>query len=203
MDIRPRNLSKETYEPQNFRDIAGTPLGRALWEYLIKPESQIMMLTAAFLGRASVEPVAPHLLYEFGDQLSEARIKQFIGHMVKQIMVALGYEVDRLGLRITRDSLFTSGARYRPRKEFNDRSIDVAGEQRQSWAVTTGGSPFNIWLDRQVKRNDGSVDIDRLYEVARRYGVNENFKNLSHAQQRLNIGVLLRRKTSQSDYEKA
>lgn len=199
MVIRPRDLSEETYEPQNFRDLADTPLGKALWEHLIKPESQIMMLTAAFLGRAPVEPVAPHLLYEFGDQLSDPRIKQFIGHMVKQIMVALGFEVDRLGLRITRDSLFTSGARYRPRKEFSDRSIDVTREQARSRAATGAGSPFNLWLDGQVKREDGSFDLDRLYEIARSHGVNEQYQKLNHAQQRLNIGVLLQKIMSESN----
>lgn len=201
MDIRARDLSEVTYDPQNFRDIADTPFGRALWTRLTAPDSQIMMLTAAFLGRAPVEPVAPNLLYEFGDQLSDSRIKQFIGHMVKQIMVALGYELDRLGLRITRDSLFTSGARYKPRQEFKDQSIEGAGGPRRSWAATAARSSFNIWLDGQVKREDGSLDLERLYEVARSYGVNEQYSRLSHAQQFLNIGVLLREKIPRKDDE--
>jgi hypothetical protein len=49
------------------------------------------METATFLERATVEPLAPGLLMEFGPDVGEDRIKQMIGHMARQFMEAIGY----------------------------------------------------------------------------------------------------------------
>jgi hypothetical protein len=59
------------------------------------------METATWLERAAVEPLASGLVAEFGDSVRDDRTKQMIGHMTKQIMAALGYEIDRSSLRIT------------------------------------------------------------------------------------------------------
>ncbi|MCU0882104.1 MAG: hypothetical protein MUF14_05485, partial [Hyphomonadaceae bacterium] len=100
------------YDPQNFRDLYETELGASVWRFLVQPDNRIRMETASYLGRAAVEPLAPGLVLEFGSEIGQDRIKQMIGHMVRQIMEAVGYKIDRPGLRITRESLFSSGARY-------------------------------------------------------------------------------------------
>jgi hypothetical protein len=49
----------------------------------------------------------------FGTSGQQDRVKQYIGHAVRQIMEACGYRLDRQGIRITRaNNLFTSGSRY-------------------------------------------------------------------------------------------
>lgn len=150
------------------------------------------METASFLERAAVEPLAPGLVAEFGSNIAQDRIKQMIGHMVRQIMEARGYEIDRPGLRITRESLFSSGARYQPQNHNRDRTMKITPEQRQAWLERTSKSPFNIWLDKQIKGTDGKLDLDRLYEVARRYGIEKRYDHLNAGQQRMNIGAMLR-----------
>ncbi len=199
--LEPIDLSGLSYDPQNFRDLAEAPLGQALWRYLKEHDNQVRMLTATFLERAAVEPLAPGLVCEFGTDVADDRIKQMIGHMVKQIMAALGCELDRLGLRITRISLFTSGARYRGRNLRESRPMTITREQREAWASKTAKSPFNQWLDAQIKRADGSLDLEKLYEVARGYGVEKRYSNLNPGQQRMNIGVMLRARVPAAEYQ--
>lgn len=180
------------YDPQNFRDLFETELGAGLWKFLIRPDNVIRMETASFLERAAVEPLAPGLVAEFGPDIAQDRIKQMAGHMVRQIMEAVGYEVDRPGLRITRQSLFSSGARYQPQNQSRDRTMKITPEQRQAWIERTAKSPFNIWLDQQVRTPDGKLNLERLYEVARQHGIEKRYDHLNPGQQRMNIGVMLR-----------
>ena len=88
-----------------------------------------------------------------------------IGHMARQVMQAIGYEIERPTLRITRESLFSSGACYRKAGDNRTRSMKITREQRDAWRRKTAESPFNRWLDGKVKRQDGSLDLDRLYAV--------------------------------------
>ncbi|ABA04068.1 hypothetical protein Nwi_0803 [Nitrobacter winogradskyi Nb-255] len=189
------------YDPQNFRDLFETELGTGVWKFLIRPDNVIRMETASFLERAAVEPLAPGLVAEFGPDIAQDRIKQMIGHMVRQIMEAVGYEIDRPGLRITRESLFSSGARYQPQDHNRDRTMKITPEQRQAWLERTAKSPFNIWLDRHVKGPDGKLDLERLYEVARRHGIEKRYDHLNPGQQRMNIGVMLRSRVTQEEIE--
>lgn len=198
-DLHMPDLSALEYEPQNFRDLAETELGKAIWSFLKRPDNLIRMETATLLDRAAVEPLAAGLVAEFGDQVRDDRSKQMIGHMTRQAMEALGYELDRTGLRITRASLFTSGATYR-RPDRGDRSMKISREQREAWVKNTAKSPFNVWLDGLVKRPDGTLDLERLYEVAERYGIDRRYDNLNPGQQRMNIGVMLRARVPQEEY---
>lgn len=198
-DLHMPDLSALEYEPQNFRDLAETDLGGAIWAFLTRPDNLIRMETATLLDRAAVEPLAAGLVAEFGDQVRDDRSKQLIGHMTRQIMEALGYELDRSGLRITRASLFMSGATYR-RPDRGDRSMKISREQREAWVKNTAKSPFNVWLDGQVKRPDGTLNLERLYEVAERYGIDRRYDNLNPGQQRMNIGVMLRARVPQEEY---
>jgi hypothetical protein len=67
-------------------------------------------------------------------------------------------------------------------------------------APTSAKSPFNRWLNAQVRREDGSLDLDKLYETARRYGVEKLYPNLNPGQQRINIGVMLRTRVPAEEY---
>jgi len=78
-----------------------------------QPDNIIRMQTATYLDRAAVEPLAPGLLPEFGEDVGVDRVKQYIGHVVRQTMEACGYHLERQSMRISRDKLFTSASRYR------------------------------------------------------------------------------------------
>jgi hypothetical protein len=193
------DLSALSYSPQNFSDLATTEFGGALWDFLKQRDNLIRMETATILERAAVEPLAGPLVEEFGDQAGDDRTKQMIGHMVRQIMEELGYEIDRTGLRITRPSLFTSGASYRV-PERGARPMKITRAQRDAWLKNTANGPFNRWLDKQVKPN-GTLDLGKLYKVARQYGIEKRYEHLNPGQQRMNVGVMLRTRVPREQYE--
>ncbi|GAA4247024.1 hypothetical protein GBZ26_05810 [Azospirillum formosense] len=188
------------YDPQNFRDLYETPVGQELWRFLNEPDNIIRMETAIYLERAPVEPLGPGLVAHFGEEISDDRCKQMIGHMVRQIVGTRGYTVDRSGLRITRLNLFTSGTRYKSRSP--DDTPDDTGkmhitrEQREAWLRKTADSPFNRWLNTRVRNPDGSLNLDKLYDVARERGVPEpeRYGHLNPGQQRMILGSMLRPK---------
>lgn len=194
------DLSDLEYRPQNFRDLYDTQLGQELWGFMKKRDNLVRMEAATFLERAAVEPLAPGLVAKFGSEVGDDRTKQMIGHMARQVMEALGYEIERSGLRITRESLFSSAARYRKDGEKRDKSMRITREQRDAWLAKTASSPFNRWLDRQVKP-DGKLDLDRLNEVAAKYGIANNYGHLNPGQQRMTIGVMLRARVPAKEYQ--
>lgn len=110
------DLKDLEYDSRHFRDVSESALGKQLWPYLKLHDNLLRMETATALRRAAVEPLAQGFIRTFGPEISQDRLKQTIGHMVRQIMEALGYELDRQGLRISQPNLFTSGTRYKKRK---------------------------------------------------------------------------------------
>jgi hypothetical protein len=195
------DLSGLNYDPQNFRALYETELGKELWKVLTRSDNVIRMETATYLEQAAVEPLGPELLALFSAWVNDERVKQMIGHMARQIMEHLGYEIDRPGLRIMREGLFTTAARYRRPAQIRDRTMVITREQRLAWQEKTANSPFNKWLDHQVKRRNGTLDLTKLYQVATSYGVTNRYDHLNPGQQRMNIGIKLRACVSKDVYE--
>ena len=193
------DLTSLAYQAQNFSDLYDTDLGRDIWDFMKGRDNLIRMQTATFLERAAVEPLGPGLLLRYGPDIAQDRLKQMIGHMARQIMLAMGYETDRK-LRITRPSVFTAATCYRRLDQARDRTMTVTAEQREAWMKNTASSPFNRWLDIRVKRKDGTLDLDALYAVAEEHGIRQRYRHLNPGQQRMNIGNRLRKKVDPSVY---
>lgn len=202
-DFNLPDLSGLDYDPQNFRDIAETDLGHAIWAFMKRPDNVVRMETATYLDRAAVEPLAPGLLRLFGPDIAQDRLKQMLGHMARRIMEATGLELDRQGMRITRENIFTTATRYKEPGASRDRSMTITAEQRHAWMEKTAASPFNVWLNAKVRDADGSLNLDSLYETARRYGITTEYRHLNPGQQRMNVGIQLRRAVPSSEYEAA
>ncbi|MDD3311516.1 hypothetical protein [Pseudodesulfovibrio sp.] len=102
------------YQAWKFADIAGTPLGKRLWAFLCDRENVIRMETAVDLGKPAAEAVARVLVESFGDDVRPDRVKQMIGHMIRQIMEANGFQLDSQNIPVRQDRrLFTKASRYR------------------------------------------------------------------------------------------
>lgn len=183
------DLSALTPDPNQFRDLYESERGEAIWKFLIRPDNVVRMQTATDLGLAAVEPLGRGLLAEFGIEVAEDRIKQFIGHATRQVMEALGYFLDRQGMRITGENMFASASRYRSRAQ---KTMVISPESRQRWMETTANSPFNKWLNAQVRKPNGGLDRDKLTEVAAQWGVEDKYKDLNPGQARMSIGIKLR-----------
>jgi hypothetical protein len=103
----------KAYEPGRFISTYESGNGRKIWAFLNEPENVARMETATYLSRPAAEPLSPHLFSKFGASVKEDRIKQMIGHMIRQILESRNYRVDRGNVRITTDgNIFSSATRY-------------------------------------------------------------------------------------------
>lgn len=101
------------FDAGSFSDLAQTPTGIALWQFLNSEESLVRLDTTTYLQRPALEGIQPQLLAKFGDEIRPDRWKQMIGRMVRQIMERRGYQLDQTGVRTRAKELFTSAARYK------------------------------------------------------------------------------------------
>lgn len=180
------------YQPGHFVDVGNTDFGRALWRWMRRVDNVTRMETATQFEQPAVEPLGRYLAAEFGAEVSQDRVKQCIGHMARQIMEAIGYPLEKADHRIARNPLFTTAARYGEPEAQVQKGMKITKEQRSAWLERTANSPFNIWLNRQVRNCDGTLDLARLYAVAEAHGVTDRYDALNPGQQRMNIGVKLR-----------
>jgi len=81
--------------------------------------------------------------------------------------------------------------------------MKITPDQREAWRDNTAASPFNTWLDAQVRGADGALDLERLHAVALHWGVDRRaqYAHLNPGQQRMNIGNMLRARVPASEYE--
>ena len=106
------------YEAWKFIKLAESEFGKELWKFLNLPETFIRMETATRLKRPAVEGIAEELKIQFHQDLNNLdkseflRVKQMIGHMVKQVMNSRKYDVYMKNVRVISTDLFTKGTRY-------------------------------------------------------------------------------------------
>lgn len=105
-------MSNNNYDAKQFSDLANQPLGKDLWQLLNRPDNLIRMETAIDLQRPAAEAVSRQLLETFGDKVREDRIKQMIGHMIRQILEARNYKISSQGVVVRTGGLFTKATRY-------------------------------------------------------------------------------------------
>lgn len=195
MNMTPRfpqylpDLTALEYDPERFKNIHESEYGQLIWQFLIRPDNVIRIETACELDRPAVEALAKGLLEEFGADVAEDRIKQYIGHATRRILESRGYVLDRQGIRITRENLFTSASRYRAKSE---SSMMISRESREKYLERTANGPFNRWLNPQVRDSDGKLNREKLLAVAREWGIHERYDHLNDGHVRMVIGVRLR-----------
>jgi hypothetical protein len=75
-------------------------------------------------------------------------------------------------------------------------------EQREAWLQNTADSPFNRWLDAQVRDAFGTLQLERLYAVAMKFEIDKRaqYAHLNPGQQRMNIGNILRKVVPETEY---
>ena len=148
----------DEYDPGNFKSLAETPLGKKLWPFLNRPDIVTRMDTATDLGNPAVAGIEEALLAEFGDEFGEEvlddRVKQMIGHMVRQVMEAEGYEIEKQNVTIA-SAVFSKGTRYRRhdwqrlnvfRSSKNPRSLCFAGHRdADKLPAPNDGGQWKFW----------------------------------------------------------
>jgi len=102
----------DDYNGGRFGSTADTPLGRKLWKVINSSEALRAMAVASDLGQPAVAGIEEMLLQNFGEEVLPDRIKQLIGHMVRQVMEREGFIVDQNDVKLN-SVPFSKGTRYR------------------------------------------------------------------------------------------
>ena len=102
------------YRPDKFATTFETMKGADFWAWLHQDHIVLMMETACYLRRPSIEAISPTLQVAFPQMRRSVKLRQMIGHMVRQILEQLGYHLDRANVRIKHGgNLFTFGSAYK------------------------------------------------------------------------------------------
>ncbi|MEM6304316.1 MAG: hypothetical protein AAF744_06320 [Pseudomonadota bacterium] len=110
----PSNGSLLPYRTDHFEGTFHRLDGARFWHFLHEHDNILRMEAATYLGRPAVEPLSPALMHRFGGEVAQKPIKQMIGHMVRQIMEARGFLLERANVRIRRHgNIFYCGSRYK------------------------------------------------------------------------------------------
>lgn len=101
-----------TYHPETFAGLFNSQLGQDIWKLLIKPDIVARLETASELGKPAVEGIQEQLLEAFGEEILADRVKQMVGHMVRQIMEQHGWALDQAEVKV-QSVPFIKAARYK------------------------------------------------------------------------------------------
>jgi hypothetical protein len=119
--------------------------------------------------------------------------------MVRQVMEALEYEVDRQRVRITRPGLFATGMTFRRPGQPRSRSVIATAEQRREWLNAAETDEFNCWLDDIIAKADGTTDLERLCNVAANWEI--KLWGYYPILDRIKLGIILRGRVAPAEYE--
>lgn len=115
--IQTKEAALNRYDPAQFRNLAETKTGRALWKFLNRDDNVVRMETASDLRRPAVEPLGKLLLDTFGPEVRGNRWKQMIGHMARQVLERSGFQLDVQGMKVRGSPLFNRASRYSRRRQ--------------------------------------------------------------------------------------
>jgi hypothetical protein len=100
------------YDPEKFGSLYNSAIGRRIWSFLIRPEIIARLETASELGKPAVEGIEEQLLDAFREEVLADRIKQMVGHMVRQILEQRGWVLDQGDVKV-QSVPFSKASRYR------------------------------------------------------------------------------------------
>lgn len=100
------------YSPEKFASLYASELGQRIWTFLTRAENVARLETASELGKPAVEGIEEQLLAEFREDVLADRVKQMIGHMVRQILERRDWVLDQSEVKV-QSVPFTKAARYR------------------------------------------------------------------------------------------
>jgi len=100
------------YSPDKFASLYATDLGQRVWAFLTTPTNVTRLETASELSKPAVEGIEEHLLAEFREEVLADRVKQMVGHMVRQILERRDWVLDQSDVKV-QSVPFSKASRYR------------------------------------------------------------------------------------------
>lgn len=117
------------YKPDKFASLYESDIGQRLWAFLMQPENIARLETASELGKPAVEGIEEQLLHEFREEVLADRVKQMIGHMVRQILEQRDWVLDQSDVKV-QSVPFIKAARYRRPDWFTFHAFRNASDPR-------------------------------------------------------------------------
>ncbi len=100
------------YSPEKFASLYASDLGQRIWSFLTRPEIIARLETASELSKPAVEGIEEQLLDAFREEVLADRVKQMVGHMVRQILEQRDWVLDQSDVKV-QSVPFTKATRYR------------------------------------------------------------------------------------------
>ncbi|MCP1471942.1 hypothetical protein J3E64_003657 [Sphingobium sp. OAS761] len=100
------------YNPEKFASLHASDLGQRIWAFLTRPDVVARLETASELSKPAVEGIEEQLLEEFREEILADRVKQMVGHMVRQILEQRNWVLDQTDVKV-QSVPFSKAARYR------------------------------------------------------------------------------------------
>lgn len=100
------------YNPEKFASLYKTELGQRIWAFLTRAENVARLETASQLSKPAVEGIEEQLLEAFREEVMVDRVKQMVGHMVRQILEQRDWVLDQSDVKV-QSVPFSKAARYR------------------------------------------------------------------------------------------
>ena len=101
-----------TYRPEKFASLYDSELGQRIWSFLTRDDNVARLETASQLSKPAVEGIEEQLLAEFREEVLADRVKQMVGHMVRQILEQRDWVLDQTDVKV-QSVPFSKAARYR------------------------------------------------------------------------------------------
>src|SRR5690349_15554831 len=104
----------ESASPRILRMAFALKNGTEYLSWLRAPEQRAALVAAAEKGLPSVAGISQNFRTHFGANAAKDMVtRQFIGTVVKAVMIEEGYVIDGSGVKLAGDPIFSSGSRYR------------------------------------------------------------------------------------------
>lgn len=97
-----------------FGELARSRTAKKLWDFLSERQNADRLEFASELGHAALDGVVERLEHAFPRDLKDARTRQMVGAMIRQILEDRGWQVEKSGLKVRRGNLglFAVATRY-------------------------------------------------------------------------------------------
>jgi hypothetical protein len=166
------------YNSEQFATLYATQVGQQLWQFLNSEAIATRLEVASELSKPAVEGIEEQLLEAFGPTIMEHRVKQMIGHMVRQILERRGWVVDQSEVKV-QSVPFVKATRYkRPnRKSFhayrnaaNPRDVVITATRQHS-ALPPGKWTYYVTFSSPLQAQIGfGIDLQTLIEQVTQNG---------------------------------
>ena len=107
----------QEFKPGPYTDLANTPTGGALWEFMNQQETLVILQTTTANRRPAIEGIQAQLWTQFGKEIKAKLWLKMINRMLRQVMEQHGYKREPRPMKIIDGKLFSTGTRYQSGKK--------------------------------------------------------------------------------------